>query len=87
VEGLLAWLAAANLCGIVAIPWDKWQARRSGPSIPEAALHALALCGGWPAMALGFVIVRHKTRKKGFLAVFLLAAVANVALIALWMQT
>jgi uncharacterized membrane protein YsdA (DUF1294 family) len=79
---LLAWLAAASLVGLVAAVGDKRRARRGQGRVPEAALLALALLGGWPGELLAFLAVRHKTRKPRFLAPFLLCAVANAAAVA-----
>lgn len=50
--------------------------------MPEAALHAVALLGGWPGEVLAFTLVRHKTRKAAFLAPFVVCALANVGLLA-----
>lgn len=78
---LLAWLAAANLVGLAAVVHDKRRARRAGRRVPEAALLALALLGGWPGELVAMLAVRHKTRKAAFLVPFALAAVASVLLV------
>ena len=80
---LWAWLAAASLVGFAAAVADKRRARRGRSRVPEAAFHALALVGGWPGEAVGFLAVRHKTRKARFLVPFGLCAAANLAL--LWL--
>lgn len=79
---LLAWLAAASLVGLVAAVADKRRARRGRGRVPEAALLALALLGGWAGELLGFLAVRHKTSKPAFLVPFLLCAAANAVAVA-----
>jgi uncharacterized membrane protein YsdA (DUF1294 family) len=49
--------------------------------VPEAALLALALLGGWPGEALAMLAVRHKTRKAAFLLPFALCALASLPLL------
>lgn len=77
-----AWLAAANLVGLVAAVADKRRARRGAGRVPEAALLAVALLGGWVGEVLAFLVVRHKTRKPRFLVPFALCALANLAVLA-----
>jgi uncharacterized membrane protein YsdA (DUF1294 family) len=76
-----AWLAAASLVGAAAVAADKRRARRGRGRVPEAALLALALLGGWPGEALLMLAARHKTRKPAFLAPFALCAAANLVLL------
>lgn len=76
------WLACASLVGLVAVVADKRRARRGRGRVPEAAFHALALLGGWPGELLGFLLVRHKTRKPSFLAAFAVCALASCVLLA-----
>lgn len=78
---LAAWLAAASLVGLAAMAADKRRARRGRGRVPEAALLALALLGGWPGELLGMLAARHKTRKPAFLAPFVLCAVASTLLV------
>lgn len=80
---LWAWLAVANVVGMVLVVLDKRAARRKARRRSEAALLGFALAGGWPAMLLAMAIVRHKTRKLAFLAPFVLMAVLATAWIAL----
>jgi uncharacterized membrane protein YsdA (DUF1294 family) len=81
VRLLAAWLAAASLVGLAAAVADKRRARRGRGRVPEAALLALALLGGWPGELLGMLAVRHKTRKPAFLVPVLLCAAANIVLV------
>ena len=76
-----AWFASASLVGAAAVAADKRRARRGRGRIPEAALLALALVGGWPGELVAMLAVRHKTRKPAFLAPFFLCALANAVLL------
>ena len=49
---------------------DKRQARAGGWRTPEKILHAVELLGGWPGAMLAQQVLRHKTRKLSFQAVF-----------------
>jgi uncharacterized membrane protein YsdA (DUF1294 family) len=77
-----SWLTAASAVGFAAAVADKRRARRGQGRVPEAAFHALALAGGWPGELVGVALARHKTRKVRFLVPFVLAALANAALLA-----
>lgn len=61
---------------------DKSAARTGGRRTPEVTLHALALAGGWPGALLARRVLRHKTRKQPFRAVFWLTVVANCVVLA-----
>lgn len=86
VLAVLAWLAAANAVGAVAIVADKRRARagrgQARARVPEAALHAMALLGAWPGQLVAMAVARHKTRKPAFLVPFALCAAANAVLLA-----
>jgi len=79
-----AWLGAASAVGAVAVAVDKRRARRGQGRIPERALLAMALLGGWPGEALAMLAVRHKTRKPRFLVPFAVCAAVNAAALAWW---
>ena len=55
---------------------DKRAARRGKRRTPEATLHLFELLGGWPGALVAQQVVKHKRRKRGYMAVF----VAIVAL-------
>ncbi len=50
--------------------YDKHRARTDGQRTPEKVLHALELLGGWPGALIGQQVLRHKTRKVSYQAVF-----------------
>ncbi|HZL35465.1 MAG TPA: DUF1294 domain-containing protein [Tepidisphaeraceae bacterium] len=78
-----AYLAAINLATFLAYGFDKSAAVHGRLRIPEKLLHFLAALGGSPAALLGQLTLRHKTRKRSFLAWFwaivLLQAIAVAA--------
>ena len=49
---------------------DKHRSATGRRRIPEAALHALALAGGWPGAFVAQRVLRHKTAKISFQLVF-----------------
>lgn len=58
---------------------DKAAARRGAWRTPESTLHFLALAGGWPGALVAQQLLRHKSRKAKFRAVFWATVLANVA--------
>lgn len=56
---------------------DKVAATRGTWRTPEAALHLIAILGGWPGALLGQRVFRHKTRKQPFRAVFWFTVIVN----------
>lgn len=75
------WLGAgAATLGFYA--YDKWMAKAGGWRVPELALHALSMAGGFAGAALGMLLLRHKTRHMQFILVVALAALLHVVV---WM--
>ncbi|OGB24444.1 MAG: hypothetical protein A3I66_10545 [Burkholderiales bacterium RIFCSPLOWO2_02_FULL_57_36] len=58
---------------------DQWRTR-------ESTLHFLGLIGGWPGAAAAQSMLRHKSRKQPFRAVFWFTVVLNCSGLA-WMFT
>lgn len=76
----------ASLITFVTYGWDKSAARRGAWRTPEATLHLLALCGGWPGALAGQRVFRHKTRKLSFQIVFWSTVLLNVGVL-IWLTT
>lgn len=65
---------------------DKRAARQGRRRVPERTLHLLALLGGWPGALVARQMLRHKTRKTGFVFRLGLMVALNLAgLLALWL--
>lgn len=78
VLALIASLAVALL-----LAWDKRRAVRGGRRIPESTLHTLELLGGWPGSLVARRLLRHKTVKGRYRAIFALCATVHVVVAAL----
>lgn len=76
------WFAALYLAMSVitfaVYAWDKSAAVRGTWRTPEKTLHMLALGGGWPGALLAQQLLRHKSVKPTFRAVFWLTVIVNV---------
>lgn len=58
---------------------DKSFAERGEWRTPEGTLHLLSLAGGWPGALLAQQLLRHKSAKAEFRAVFWATVVMNIA--------
>ncbi|PLP96292.1 DUF1294 domain-containing protein [Cupriavidus pauculus] len=74
----------ASVIAFLAYADDKARANRKVWRIPEAHLHFVALCGGWPGALAAQHLLRHKNRKQAFQAVFWATVVLNIGALALW---
>jgi len=68
---------AASVSAFMVFAWDKHAAIRGRRRVPEARLHLLSLLGGWPGAWLAQMLLRHKTQKRGFRAMFYATVIAN----------
>src|SRR5262245_46844811 len=75
------WLLSVNLVTFGYYGYDKRQARRAGPRVPEVVLHGLAIGGGTIGAYAGMAFFRHKTIKGPFRLVFWVVAVMQLLLI------
>ncbi len=93
--GLVAWrwglspallpvYAGASLVAFIAYAIDKSAARAGRWRTAEKTLHLLALAGGWPGALLAQQLLRHKTNKPAFIAVFWTTVAINVAAFVAW---
>ena len=69
---VLAGLLVLNIATFFSYALDKTAAAQGRWRTPESTLHALAAAGGWPAAWLAQRAPRHKSRKREFLAVYVL---------------
>jgi len=60
---------------------DKSAAKNSRQRTPESQLHLLSLLGGWPGATVAQSILRHKSVKKEFQAIFCVTIIINCAVI------
>lgn len=81
---VLPGLALLNI-GTFFVYWkDKVAAEEEAIRIREDVLHGLALLGGWPAAWLAQQVLRHKTIKRRFQALFWLTLLVHLAALAAW---
>ncbi len=69
---VLAGLLVLNIATFFSYALDKTAAAQGRWRTPESTLHALAAAGGWPAAWRAQRALRHKSRKREFLAVYVL---------------
>jgi uncharacterized membrane protein YsdA (DUF1294 family)/cold shock CspA family protein len=69
--------AASSLTFIIYIA-DKIAARKGNQRTPENTLHMMALLCGWPGAYAAQRMMRHKTAKKSFQAVFVITVALNI---------
>lgn len=74
----------ASIIAFAAYAVDKARASRSAWRIPEANLHLIALCGGWPGALAAQHLLRHKNRKLEFQVTFWGTVALNIGAVALW---
>lgn len=77
---------AASLMAFAFYAWDKSAAEKGHWRSKESTLHLLALAGGWPGALLAQKVLRHKSSKQSFLAVFWITVVLNCAALG-WLLT
>lgn len=80
-QWLMVMYVSAGLITLWLYGWDKYQAARGSWRVPEWNLHFYELIGGWPAALLAQRLVRHKTLKRSYQAVFWLIGFFHLALV------
>jgi uncharacterized membrane protein YsdA (DUF1294 family)/cold shock CspA family protein len=73
-----------SIAAFVAYGLDKGAALSGRWRTPENTLHMLSVVGGWPGALLAQQILRHKTSKQSFIAVFWFTVGLNVAAFVAW---
>ena len=74
----------ASAATFIAYAVDKSAARQGRWRTPESTLHGLALAGGWPGAWLAQRLLRHKSSKRDFLAVYRVTVLLNLAAFFVW---
>jgi uncharacterized membrane protein YsdA (DUF1294 family) len=79
---ITGWYLFLSIAAFAAYAVDKAAAGRGDARIAERTLHILGLAGGWPGAIMAQSMLRHKSRKRTFRAVFWLTVVLNCGLLA-----
>ena len=77
--------SVASLISFLVYGWDKRLAMQHGEHVirvPERTLHILGLIGGWPGSFIAQQWLRHKSKKRSFIAVLWLTVIVNCC--AIW---
>lgn len=72
--------SVASLISFLVYGWDKRLAMQHGEHtirVPERTLHILGLIGGWPGSLIAQQWLRHKSKKRSFIAVLWLTSIVN----------
>lgn len=80
---LLAYVAL-SVAAFLAYAFDKAAAVSGRWRTPEQTLHLFSLAGGWPGALLAQQLLRHKTSKQGFIAIFWFCTILNVCVFVAW---
>lgn len=83
-DPILTLAAALNIAGFLLFGYDKAAARHRSARVPESVLLSLAAVGASPALLLGMILFRHKTRDRTFLPYFCLILGIQVLLLTYW---
>ncbi len=81
---VLAVYGVASVAAYIAYATDKSAARRDAWRVRERTLHLLGLAGGWPGALIAQRVLRHKSAKRSFRAVFWLTVVLNCLALGLY---
>lgn len=76
---MLWFYAGASTLAFLLYWMDKRAALTDAWRTPENTLHLCALVGGWPGAVVAQQVLRHKTRKESFRAVFWMTVLLNCA--------
>ncbi len=83
---LLALYAAGSVVAFLMYWNDKTAARTARRRTPESTLHVVGLLGGWPGALVAMQVLRHKSSKPSFQAVFWATVVANCGAL-VWLKS
>jgi len=77
---LAGWTALSSLAAFLMFGYDKWLAKRGGPSrVKEFHLVLIGALGGWVGGLLAMLAFRHKTSKLSFQVKYVLGLIVWVA--------
>ena len=62
----VVWLCCCTALTTGVYAYDKLMARRGGWRVPERTLHLLTFAGGAAGALFAMIVLRHKTRHRGF---------------------
>ncbi len=86
LPALLGVYLVLGIVTFLAYALDKSAARKDRWRTHESTLHLLAILGGWPGALVAQSVLRHKTRKQPFKAVFWITVLVNCSVL-IWMLT
>ena len=73
--------AGLSLVAFLVYAFDKWAAVKGRSRVSEKTLHLIGVFGGWPGALLARRLFRHKTSKRGFVVLFWMTVLANLAVV------
>ena len=82
---LLAYLLASAMT-FVTYAVDKASAKLRSRRVPESTLHLLSILGGWPGAVFAQELLRHKSAKQEFRAIFWVTVVLNIGAL-IWLAS
>jgi uncharacterized membrane protein YsdA (DUF1294 family) len=80
-EFYVIWLAVISVITFILYGYDKNQSRTGGQRVPEAALHWLALLGGFSGGWAGRSVFHHRTQKGFFVFVLAISTALHLSLV------
>jgi len=84
LTSVLVGYAVASVIAFAAYGLDKRAARLGQRRTPERTLHIIELLGGWPGALLAQQLLRHKSSKPSFVAVFWFTVMLNIGAFIAW---
>lgn len=81
---LAVFYLVASAVAFIAYARDKSAAAENQWRTPESRLHLYSLAGGWPGALLAQTVLRHKSRKQSFQAVFFTTVLLNLGVLVLY---